>query len=890
MGARSPNVSLYAMRLRLSFFSIFIVSCLSAPAIFSQALSNEQYYLSNGIGYNKYLKSTTPNAAGEYTLRLETFVTGHVEEVPVPTDFVLVIDGSGSMQYDIRVSGHSTSPNSISGADIQKFKIDQRIADAFDGLRYYSYDGIYRAVTSNWNQSTKKWGNGDGYNFPSPFADNAESSRYYYSNADQTYYRIRRGTGTKNGTTYYYLYFVRDRISNPKTYYLYTEQDGRMYYTDKLNDNITNVTSAKQIIVAPNLNPTISYNSANDDNAWCRHLFRPQQRREALIEALDGFFDDLAQKNNGKQSSEQHKVAMVSFTGRYNNTTNKDDITASNGQSYGYFQASKYNNTATPSGYTPATNDQINAAPENSTRVIQAFASVTTTNAGTFKNRAKRSIRFSGGANNHPNQGMRLARLLLENLQTQTNMGPLTAQGGLNRNKIVILFTDEITKGFGSADVSPDNGLSGISGGTYATFYEAKLIKAVRSTLSGTQINGKVFTIDYSTPGTTDVEKFLSYLSSNYQNGDYTQKTGAIDNTKYTGTQITPAASRIYYYNGVTTPLTTVFSNILTKSDFGTVPSATQGDQVNNPLVMMDRLSGSFVIPSDLTGKVKYYTAQCIGTKTITGGANNPYLAFASEVQAPDRASLAHLWVSSFDSGNLLVWEDKGPIDIDNNLSYTVSSDRKTFTVKGFNFGDLWCGHDPKHDNTRTLNSSDPNYSYRQDGYRGFKLIVEFPIILSEAAVGGTDILTNDTSASGVYRADGSGNPTGNPIVTYPAPVLTFPVTLWIRKTGLRPGESASFTIQRKPRSSGSWQDFTSFILTGEEQNNPEIKLLNMDPAYHYRIKETGWSWSYDSAAKTTFPSTENVSLLNPIVISNSFQSISVERGESKETNLLGVE
>lgn len=305
---------------------------------------------------------------------------------------------------------------------------------------------------------------------------------------------------------------------------------------------------------------------------------------------------------------------------------------------------------------------------------------------------------------------------------------------------------------------------------------------------------------------------------------------------------------------------------------------------------MTDRLSGSFVIPSDLSGKVKFYTAQCIGTKTITGGTDNPYLAFASEVQAPNRGSLANLWVSSYDSGNLLVWENQGPIDIDNNLTYTVSDDRKTITVKGFNYGDLWCGLDPKHENTRTLATSDPNYAYRLDGYRGFKLIAEFPIVLSEAAVGGTGIPTNDATASGVYLADASGDPTDTRIVAFPTPEVTVPVTLWIRKTGLRPGESASITVQRKPRTSGSWADYASFVLTGEEQDDPEVKLLNLDPAYHYRIKETDWSWSYSSEAKSTFPSTESGSLLNPIVIANTFNPIAVERGESKKTNTLQTE
>jgi len=90
-------------------------SLLLAPAVFAQTdtpvqYQHEKYDLKNGVGFNKYLVSNKPNENSEYTLRLETFVTGGVKATAIPTDFVLVLDNSGSMYYDYR-PGNASMPN-----------------------------------------------------------------------------------------------------------------------------------------------------------------------------------------------------------------------------------------------------------------------------------------------------------------------------------------------------------------------------------------------------------------------------------------------------------------------------------------------------------------------------------------------------------------------------------------------------------------------------------------------------------------------------------------------------------------------------------------------------------------------------------------------------------
>ncbi len=96
---------------------------------------------------------------------------------------------------------------------------------------------------------------------------------------------------------------------------------------------------------------------------------------------------------------------------------------------------------------------------------------------------------------------------------------------------------------------------------------------------------------------------------------------------------------------------------------------------------------------------------------------------------------------------------------------------------------------------------------------------------------------------------------------------------LAIKKQGLGVNESASFTIQRRTKTEGSeWEDYLTFVLTRTASiAEPIQKLLNLSPDYYYRVKENGWSWAYSNRAQqeATFPSTEDPTLSNPIVIKN---------------------
>ena len=118
-------------------------------ALSAQTTNHEKYEYDadKGIGYNKYLVSDTPNENGEYTLRVENFITGEVKQTAVPTDFLLVLDVSGSMQFDYRPR-NTIVPTYIRKADNDalddKNVLKLRLDDGQDRNRtHYGYVGTY---------------------------------------------------------------------------------------------------------------------------------------------------------------------------------------------------------------------------------------------------------------------------------------------------------------------------------------------------------------------------------------------------------------------------------------------------------------------------------------------------------------------------------------------------------------------------------------------------------------------------------------------------------------------------------------------------------------------------------------------------------------------------
>ena len=792
---------------------VLSASLLLVPAAFAQTATpvqyqHEEYELKNGVGFNKYLVSQTPNANSEYTLRLETFVTGGVEATAIPTDFVLVMDNSGSMYYDYR-PGNVAMPNRIpldNTTLLPYFKNDYGAKDP----RYSVFVGAaYKRV---WTTSTVGVAGGNSY---------------YYDT-------FTTETGSLNCTRYY-KYVDPAKPSNDGYYKIFQRKVGNYFnLAIKLEDGNyrylygnTDQATANTTITADN---QIIYNGP---------MYRIQARQEALWSGVESFLQTIGVENRKDQWAEgavKHQVAMVAFGSGYQ--VSADDITEHQ----------------TSNGYS---------------KVIKDFVEVD--DESTLLATAKTAMSFTGST--HTDFGVHLAMKLLQKLETKEGgkYSALNTSGGTNRKKVVVLFTD---------------GEPYFSGLNFFQIVKPALTdgKTIKEVGVG-KLNGRIYTIDLWMSGSSI--DFLGHLSSNYPKGDCTSSSGNYSASKFTGKKLPFTESDVsedewkffegeqpvYYKDSKDGDMSSVFSSIA---------SANMGQQAGEKLVVMDVMSDSFELPANVSGKVKFYTAQCIGEKEIDG---KKYLAFAKEIPVEDRDPLEHLWVSRTDKNGEVTWVDiaqepDGYNDIDAGITYKKTNNGKSITVSGFEFVDLWCGKDEvtEHNNTRQMATDDPNASYAEDGYRGFKLIIEFPIIVSEGALGGTGVLTNDAVQSGFYHGADDGTAEGDPIINYQKPVLTIPVQLAVKKVGLKPGESASFTIQRRKIAgeNSDWEDYTTFVLTSTYENTePVQKLLNLSPDYYYKVKEDGWSFAYSNKYQqgaefpTTVPDEDGKVISNPIIFVN---------------------
>ena len=864
------------------------------PALSAQPTANpEKYQLNDGVGYNKYLVDKLPNEDGEYTLRLETFVTGEVRKLSVPTDFVLVLDNSGSMLNDYWKTGEKIENfYAISNANALLIPDDGIIGTHYTFERgcnsgtvgqivnYFNAGLVFNADASEndmdaWNAHPDDWNTPLAARFYKYDVSGDSANRGFYrirqyvykvkeDGVNKQYYNLR--IRLKNGN---YKYLNGTTLSNNPIKTVLKENYGDPPYSHFVN-------GAWQTYRA--MDNKIIYSGGN--------IYRYHNTRvDELLKGVNSFINLVAADNRtGTWASgvTKNQIAIVAF-GYASREGHEDDITVSTVKDWG-------------------------------THVIQGFTEVNDDNADDMKALVPGRMNFRG--HTATDQGIHLARLLLEDLQDgNDSMQPVDQNGDVKRNKVVIVFTDgDIARYQSIEHLIGDNNDEVPTITYYATavnaMNEGNLIKAQRTDPSGTEINGKVYSIDFE--GT--YPEFLQHLSSDYSSasatlGEITSGDPPVPKETADNVIFTPTTTVAYhhYQSSATTSLEEVFTSIGQQNT---------GQSAGAQFAVVDKMSDSFVIPSNISGKVKFYTAQCIGTKVIDG---DTYLAFAREVPAPDRGNLAYLWVASVNGAGHTTWVNKGNAsggtgelsDIDGTTSspritYSISDQNKTISIKGFRFTDLYCGLDEEHmtgatANTRhTVAADDPNYSNQVDGYRGFKLIVEFPIVLEEDAVGGPDVNTNKDD-SGLYLADEDGNPVGDPVINYPEPKVAVPVSFIIQKDGLAAGESASFTLQRKladPPSGTppSYEDYVTFIITGDGVDDPdslpEVRLLNLDPSYHYCVKETGWSWTYsiDESVYSTEDATGHVLLTNnPVVFHNTTPSTptTVKHAEAKATNEL---
>lgn len=474
----------------------------------------------------------------------------------------------------------------------------------------------------------------------------------------------------------------------------------------------------------------------------------------------------------------------------------------------------------------------------------------------------------SGGETNYSQIVMNLTKVEgnVTTLKNAVNgfqsMGGTQAGYGMNHANTVLASADathnKVVVFFTDGD--PDDSYAAVgnssNGGTNA--YKAK------NSLGAVVYTIGMFTSSPSTSSNT--YKYLNNVSSNYPKA-----------TVNNGTMNAGQGSDQGYYKDASGPvdLTAIFQSI--SQGIGgaetTVAASTQ---------IRDVVSSSFTIPE---------------------GFNADDVVIYS-VRAKKQASL--------------VWDDETRVD------YTPADDQadavsavidqqdgnKRLVVTGFDFSKA-----DTNDNDGTGNWVGERYLNGQYFYAGAKLVIEFKIRSVNGATGGAGTNTN-TSDSGVWILKEDG--TYENINHYQIPHTTLPISLVIKKTGLRSGESATFEVERvrpknwnesktleeniaameyngigKPEPGTGWEDFTKVILTNKGANKAEVTktLVALDPYWIYRVNEDAWGWAYtvsgNTSADGTIPNTSTVEV-NPFRFTNTEKEGVVKHAEAVTINHFG--
>lgn len=368
--------------------------------------------------------------------------------------------------------------------------------------------------------------------------------------------------------------------------------------------------------------------------------------------------------------------------------------------------------------------------------------------------------------------------------------------------------------------------------------------------------NGLVFSIGLL-PADTNIEvlNFLKYVSS-----DYPDATGMSDqNHGDPGPGPDPSDAESTYSQRVGgEDLTSIFEAIAESA------SSTAGNTsvTAEASVMTDIVSSSFKIPE--AANVELLVAPCLGKVAGAWQFGEAKDAKQYEPWKSDATEPVPAYAADEDNSNII-------------------------HVTGFDFSKHFCAVDGEG---KIVNDKG-----------AYKLVLRFQVAVNEDAIGGPAVATNDPE-SGIYVDS-------TPIVKFNQPSMHSPsVSLVIVKQGLKTGETAQYTIQRRAATDedfdpianpdydpeNAYTDYLNVLVIGDEQEEQTytktdgttvkgriVRIDGLDSNYYYRVKETDWSWTYKNGALT--PITSKTLTNNPFIFSNTKQETGIKNAESVKRN-----
>lgn len=681
-----------------------------------QLYSTEPTTDENGLIINKTV--STPDVNGVYTITLEAYVTGNVTvtRASVPTDIVLVLDQSGSMDYAMGGEGYFAAQGTA-----------QEIYTAYNGKLFAQVGEEYKVVTITPNGQTDNYTytlinqyqgirNKDAYN-------DYQGLMYYL--VDGEYYPITvTRTDTPGNRIYTYTYEkdgVNVRIGDSSqggdtrpnfTKNFYRRSGSVSYESFTYSYAGADGTSVSETYTANQNITTEGYVYKGEDD---------RSRLEVLKGAVQNFVEAVAtdakgnDKNLGTDDDINHRIAVVGFANPsfHDSYSNTEIFVGSDQYKYG----------------TAATGQYGNAMQDMNT----------TAGLTTIRNTVGYDSNGDGDWNDNDNGDIN--GVLDGNGATYVDLGIELANGILNaekdykasatetqRNKVVIVFTDGIpgySGSWGSGDyVVEDNG-SNAGAVAVEALKEAKTTKntygakvytigifgganhedfTINETNKSVTLNYAAYSANAGDSGDdaeANANRYMHYLSSNYTPG--VEKTPSMTDP---GTETFPRDSATGVPNGD--------SYYLAASDSA-------------------GLNGIF---QKLSESINGSSHSQLTSTTVVKDIISPYFTL------PTNATYADIdiwsWDADYQDGSLS-WDTQTVIP-STEQNVQIDKVNKTINVTGFSFKDNYVASTARKE-TETSTTTD---------FYGRKLVIQIPIVVEEDYLGGNGTPTN-VDASGVY-------------------------------------------------------------------------------------------------------------------------------------------
>lgn len=454
--------------------SLSLLATLAIPGTLAQSVQADTAQENKGMVINKTAEA---NDDGTYTITLEAYATGSkiISETKqdIPTDIVLVLDQSGSMDSAMSSEEAYSAYEDRSNSYLFDKRFNNTEDRRPDKNLYYPLDGGYVEVQVDQNTS-------DGYE---AFSSQTTNSNYYsyYSYPDYYYGKLYikdaneqyqevtvNRTGNSNNRTYTYTITVngQERTIGSSTgrnaipdfgdygpiYYAGQVYEYTYYYQLSGQDRVVIETS-----VGANAVPNETYYQYGTVNI---------SRLDALKTAVTTFTNSVAEKaagSNGILGDEddvKHRVAVVGFASEsgYGNNTELLSIAGSNSGSVGV----RYSNI---------TNQNL----------VDVLQDMDTQAGQTMVTNAINALTAEGAT--QADLGMDMANRIL-------NANPVPQ--GEKRTRVVVFFTDGSPTSFDGfeqdvADAAISNASQIKSGGAYV--YSVGVFPGADATANGIATN-----------------------------------------------------------------------------------------------------------------------------------------------------------------------------------------------------------------------------------------------------------------------------------------------------------------------------------------------------------------------------------------------------------------